>query len=312
MNHPPVSVIVPAYNAEAHLAEALESVLAQSYRPMDVIVVDDGSTDRTAEIVKRFSEVRYVSQQNSGPSAARNRGIALAQADYVAFLDADDVWEPEKLSEQMSVVQEHGNAGLVFADMRHFEECQETQPSMFSKYGLNREFFGDRPLVKDAVAKLVRANFIPTSSVLANKQVVLKAGGFDAQLRKAEDWDLWLRMALLAPVGYSPKVLVKKRVHAINVSHDAEGMNVAAVEVLEKFARDHRAEIATLGIDMTGVLRDAYRNLGYFYIRQSAVGEARVALRRSLSFGFQPRSLLYFLSTLLGRRLVGSLVRARG
>jgi hypothetical protein len=142
--------------------------------------------------------------------------------------------------------------------------------------------------------------------------VVTQAGGFDERFRKAEDWDLWLRMALRAPLFYSSRVLVRKRVHRINVSHDAAGMNAAALEVLEKLGRDHREELIRLGIDMNRTLRDAYRNLGYFYIRQTAVAEARAALWRSLSLGFQLRSLLYFLSTLLGRRFVSSVVRARG
>lgn len=307
-----VSVIVPVYNAEAHIAEALNSVFAQTYRPLEIIVIDDGSTDRTPEIVKSFPEVRYILQHNGGPSVARSRGLAAAQAEYVAFLDADDIWDPTKLSEQIAIMERHPEAGLVFADMRHFDERNEPQPSMFAKYGFTADFFGSESRVKNPVRKLVQANFIPTSSVLARKRVIMQTGGFDEQFRKAEDWDLWLRMALCAPVFYLPKVLMRKRVHQVNVSHDAAGMNVAALAVLEKLGREHRDDLIRLDIDMDAVLRDAYRNLGYFHIRHAAIAEARAALWRSLSLGFQVRSLIYFLSTLLGRRFVSSVVRVRG
>ena len=305
-------MVLPAYNAESHLKEALDSVFAQSYRPIEVVVVDDGSTDATAEIVKGFPDVRYVCQNNRGPSAARNAAIGIAQGALIAFIDADDVWEPAKLNEQVAILCAAPEAGLVFSNMRHFSESGDLQPSMFAKYGLTAEFFGEDRRVLDCVSKLVRTNFIPTSSVVARKDAVVGVGGFDEGIRKAEDWDLWLRIALRSPIVYSAKVLMQKRVHEVNVSRDAEGMNVAALRVLEKLRVEHHELLSKLGVDMTVTLRDGYRNLGYFYIRQMSISKARAALRRSLSLGFQLRSLLYLISTLLGRRFVSSVVRARG
>ena len=310
--NPLVSVVCPAYNCAPFIAPALESVFAQSYCPIEIIVVDDGSTDATSDLVKGYPDVRYIRQANRGPSAARNTGIRAAQGEYVAFLDIDDLWTPEKLSEQVAILNSCPDAGICFADMRLFTDGAGEEPTMFQKYNLTVNYFGDERFVTNAVTKLVTMNFIPTSSVVARKSALLQAGGFDEQFRKAEDWDLWLRVALHHPIIYSPKLLTLKRVHDVNTSRDAEGMNSAALQVLEKLKRDHQALLVTLGIDILPVLRDGYRNLGYFYLRQISLLEAREALWRSLSLGFQPRSLAYFLSTFLGRGLVGSLVRVRG
>ena len=307
-----VTVVCPAYNCARFIKPALESVFAQSYRPIEVIVVDDGSTDSTPELLKSYGEVCYLRQANRGPSAARNSGIRAARGAYVAFLDLDDLWTSEKLSDQVAVLEAYQNAGLCFADMRMFSSngCEEL--TMFQKYRFTTEYFGHESVVDRAVAKLVTMNFIPTSSVVARKTALTQAGGFDEQFRKSEDWDLWLRMALHQPITYSPKVLILKRVHEVNVSRDSEGMNVASLQVLEKLKRNHQDLLDKLGIDIKSVLRDGYRNLGYFYLRRILLAEARHALGQSLSLGFQPRALIYFLSTFLGRGLVGSLVRARG
>jgi glycosyltransferase involved in cell wall biosynthesis len=307
-----VSVVCPAYNCERFIEPALDSVFAQSHRPIEVIVVDDGSTDSTAELVKGYHEVRYLNQTNRGPSAARNCGIRAARGEFVAFLDLDDLWIPEKLAKQVAALESCPEAGLSFSDMRLFDSAGQDRLTMFQKYRLTAEYFGHDSVVDRAVAKLVTVNFIPTSSVLARKSALTQVGGFDEQFRKSEDWDLWLRIALRRPILYTLELLALKRVHDVNTSRDAEGMNVASLQVLEKLRRDHQSYLDQLDVDIHRVLRDAYRNLGYFYLRQILLVEARQALGRSLSHGFQSRALLYFLSTFLGRGLVGSLVRARG
>lgn len=307
-----VSVVCPAYNCASFVEAALESVFAQSYRPIEVIVVDDGSTDATAKRVHGFSEVQYLQQVNQGPSAARNYGVRRARGEFVAFLDLDDLWKPEKLAEQITGLESLPGAGLSFSDMRLFSDAGDDDLTMFQKYRLTQEFFGDGLRVDNAVAKLASRNFIPTSSVVARKSVLTQIGGFDERFRKAEDWDLWLRIALRHPIVYSSKLLTLKRVHDLNVSRDSEGMNAGALQVLEKFQREHQTQLDRLGVDMKDVLRDAYRNLGYFYLRQRSLSEARSALSASLALGFQSRALVYFLSTFLGRSLVGTLVRARG
>jgi glycosyltransferase involved in cell wall biosynthesis len=312
MVQPLVSVVCPAYNCARFIQSALESVFAQIYRPIEIIVVDDGSTDTTPELIQRYREIHYLKQENRGPSAARNLGVRAAHGEYIAFLDLDDLWTPKKLSEQIARLESLPDAGLSFSDMRLFSAAGNDDLTMFQKYRLTKEFFGDDRYVDHAVTKLVSRNFIPTSSVVVRKTVLTQSGGFDERFRKAEDWDLWLRIGLRYPIIYSSIPLVLKRVHDVNVSRDSEGMNVAALKVLEKFRREYQRPLDSLGVDITGVLRDAYRNLGYFYLRQMSLTEARNALSASLALGFHGRALVYFLSTFLGRSLVGTLVRARG
>jgi glycosyltransferase involved in cell wall biosynthesis len=118
---PLVSVVIPAYNAERHIVEALEGVLAQTYRPVEIVVVDDGSTDATAEAVRRFGpRVRFTTQINAGAGAARNRGVAMATGRYIAFLDADDSWPPEKLARQVEILEQNPGCDLVFGQVQQF------------------------------------------------------------------------------------------------------------------------------------------------------------------------------------------------
>jgi len=121
-----VTVVIPAYNAERHIVEALEGVLAQTYRPVEIVVVDDGSTDATAETVRRFGpRVRFTTQINAGAGAARNRGVAMATGRYIAFLDADDSWPPEKLARQVEILEKNPGCDLVFGQVQQFVDGGE-------------------------------------------------------------------------------------------------------------------------------------------------------------------------------------------
>ena len=116
-----VSVVLPVYNCERYLAQAIESVISQNYRPIEIIVVDDGSTDKSAETAKKFGNaIRYNFQQHAGQSVARNKGIDLAQGEFIAFLDADDIWESNKLALQVTAFENSPGVGMVFGFIRHF------------------------------------------------------------------------------------------------------------------------------------------------------------------------------------------------
>lgn len=130
-NRPLISVIIPVYNCERYLAEAVESVLAQTYRPIEVIVVDDGSTDGSADIAKRFgSSVRYTLQPHSGAGAARNRGIAVARGSFLAFLDSDDLWVEDKLTRQMAAFERHPDVDIVSGHVRQFHSPELSEHIM--------------------------------------------------------------------------------------------------------------------------------------------------------------------------------------
>ena len=131
--HPLVSVIIPVYNGGRHLRAALESVFAQTYRPFEVIVVDDGSTDDSSAIAQSFPDVRYIHQQNQGVAAARNRGIDAARGEFFAFLDQDDLWTPEKLKLQIGYLLGHPDLGYTLTQQQFFLEPGETLPPWFRK-----------------------------------------------------------------------------------------------------------------------------------------------------------------------------------
>ncbi|MCC6852372.1 MAG: glycosyltransferase family 2 protein [Rubrivivax sp.] len=195
-----VSAVIPAYNAERHLAACLASVLAQRGPfALEVIVVDDGSADATAEAARRFAGVRCIRQANGGPSAARNAGIAAAAGEFVAFLDADDRWEPGKLARQVTLLRAQPEVGFCSTAARVVDA--------------EGRAVADWPCLADP-ASLPEALFLngaaiagSTSGVMARRTLLLEAGGFDTALRGFEDPDLWMRLAARARYACIPEVL---------------------------------------------------------------------------------------------------------
>ncbi|APZ96397.1 glycosyltransferase family 2 protein [Fuerstiella marisgermanici] len=185
MNRQLVTVVMPAYNAALHIEEAIRSALQQVDCDVEVMVVDDGSTDNTASITQSFDDrVRYVSQSNAGPAAARNLGVSLASHDWIAFLDADDVWEPTKLSCQLQLAQK-SNSPFVYTDARNFGDDHVSEL---------RSSVGGMPR-GDVLEALLLDNFITLSSVLLRRELFQFVGGFRTEYCGTEDWDLWLRIA---------------------------------------------------------------------------------------------------------------------
>lgn len=193
--------MIPVYNSERYLAEAIESVLAQTYRPIEIIVVDDGSTDGSADIAKRFSpSVRYCFQPHSGLSAARNRGLDLAQGSFFAFLDADDLWVKDKLMRQMAVFDSNPNLDIVFG---HIEQ--------FHSPGL------------DEVNKEIRypAKIMPgysAGTMLIRRDAFLRVGPFEARWKVGQFVDWYLRAVEKGLRSFMlPDVVMKRRLHATNM-----------------------------------------------------------------------------------------------
>lgn len=193
-----VSVVIPAYNSRALLRTALESVFAQTYNPVEVIVVDDGSTDGTDEWVRaQYPSIKVVRIPNQGPSGARNQGIQLATGDYVAFLDADDVWHPGKLEAQIGVMERYADVGLVASDW--------TRAGQFGKVP------DPVPVSWITYADMLKLNRFQTSTVLMRKLVLDGLEGFDRRVDGAEDWDLWLRASINTRIGKIDYPLVMYR-----------------------------------------------------------------------------------------------------
>ena len=203
-SRPMVSVVIPAYNCERFLAEAIESVLAQSYRPNEVIVVDDGSTDQSANIARSYKEIQYIYQPNQGLAVTRNRGLAIAQGEFIAFLDADDVWLPNKLKVQVEHLTEHPDVGLNVCRIENFLDPGVSLPPGG----------GDVPLMKEQ---------INLGTMVVRRDVFSRVGAFDPDYRLADDFD-WVARAkdLGIPVKILPDVLMRRRIHETNLSHDMQ------------------------------------------------------------------------------------------
>lgn len=226
-----VDVVIPAHDAAAYLQVTLDSLQQQTLRPRQVIVVDDGSKDDTAGIAERHGAV-CIRQAQAGPGAARNRGVAAATADYVAFLDADDWYALDKLERSIEHLQELG------------AHCVATDAWLVRGDRVERRK-NDRRVVPSVLTMelLLRGNPIVCSSVVATREAVVAAGGFDEdpELIASEDYDLWLRMAQREPIAYLPEPLTFYRLHAGSLSANPRFLR-GVDRILDKVAALHAGE----------------------------------------------------------------------
>ena len=204
---PLVSVVIPAYNAAPFLSGALKSVLAQTYKNYEILVIDDGSTDATAEVIKRLSMVRLLSQRHTGAAAARNRGIGAARGSLVAFLDADDIWMPSKLEKQVAFLQRHPDIGMAICEHTVLEE--DGSERMSDKSVL---FKGD------TVRNIFLHSDVATPTVIVRKEVFNKVGLFDESLSCAEDENLWMRIGMSYRIGLVGEPLAKVIIRSSSTS----------------------------------------------------------------------------------------------
>ena len=217
MANPLVSVIVPNYNYAQYLPQALDSVLAQTYRETEIIVVDDGSTDDSETVVSEYgSLVRFVRQKNQGVSTARNRGVAESKGELIAFIDADDAWLPAKLEKQVQRIVAEPEVGLVHCAVDQVGSAGDSLGSMSEglEGSVSREFLlFQRPVIIAA-----------GSTALVPRKVFEAVGGFDTRLSTSADWDLCYRIALKWKVAFVPDVLVKYRIHSTNMHANIKRM----------------------------------------------------------------------------------------
>ena len=299
---PLVSVVIPAFNAELFIGETIDSVLAQTYPAYEVIVVDDGSSDRTRELVtERFgTRVRLVVQENQGPSAARNAGAAAARGDYLAVIDADDIWLPKKLSGQVEILKQNPDIGFLCGNMVEFDDTSRDEQDHFSKRGLTQEYFGHAVYVKDAFRKLFFKNFISTSTVLMRTSVFRDSGGFDPSFRFSEDYLLWLRISRITCLGYQPDVWTLKRKHSFNLTNDI-GVNVKIrPRVLDQIMKEHSDYIALKNINVSQRYAYAYFQLGRWRLYMDRNPRVSQNFLRSLRYRLSFRTALYFVLTTMG------------
>lgn len=222
---PKVSVIIPTYNSARYLSEAIDSVLAQSFKDFEILVIDDGSTDETQEVLRRYqSRVHCVRQPNSGVAIARNRGIEQSRGHYISFLDADDTWTASKLERQLAALVESKHHRICYSAFTVVR-------SDLTPIGVTRS-----RRQGDALEDLLlRGNVVATpSTVMAERALFIAAGGFDPALSQCADWDMWVRLAALSDFLYLDEPLVNYRQHGGNMSRNAPLLERDSIRVLEK------------------------------------------------------------------------------
>ncbi|MGD7037002.1 glycosyltransferase family 2 protein [Methylotuvimicrobium buryatense] len=223
-----ISVVIPAFNAEAFIHKAIDSVLTQYYSHFELIVVNDGSTDNTEKIIQNYSDtrIRLISQRNGGLSHARNTGIQSSQGNYIAFLDADDYWLPEKLSQQIDFLQKNPDIGFCSTNTR-----VETPDGQF----LND---WQCPVIEySTLHTLFKQNASVAgsgSSVMVRKELQIKAGGFDETLKSLEDIDMWMRYAALSEYRCIPDTLTVITKRPDSMSRNLTTMRENAIKVMKK------------------------------------------------------------------------------
>lgn len=227
VSRPKVSVVIPTYNSEQFIRQTIDSVFNQSYHDFEVIVVDDGSSDRIDRIISSYgSRLTYIRKKNEGISVARNTGIAQAQGEYIAFIDHDDIWLPEKLEEQMALLEDNKAIGLCFSDAYIISEGGER----------SRNLFKICPPHSGIVFKqLLQENFIPVLTVVVKKEVFKKIGLFNPHYKIAEDWDLFLRITKQYPVAFINRPLAEYRVHKRSFSRQRGLICLESIEIINKY-----------------------------------------------------------------------------
>jgi glycosyltransferase involved in cell wall biosynthesis len=272
---PSVSVVIPAFNAASYLPTCLDSVFSQQTEAnMEVIVVDDGSTDGTRECVLAYPPAICLAQSNKGPAAARNVGMERGGGEFVAFLDADDLWPEDKLQRQVELLLRHDDAAMCFGDCRQFGDGVEPAGTLFEQLKNEVASWGSGPYLPKAYERLLTANFITTGSVVVRRDRLMALGGFDARLRLVEDLELWLRVARQAPILWTSEVCLLRRRHADNLSTDQQAMSLAYLGVLARQrTAQSRGEVSP-ALDFTGLMAREYTHMADRALLARRPGEA--------------------------------------
>lgn len=252
-----IDVVIPVFNGEKYIGDAIESVITQTCKPFQIIVIDDGSTDETENIVKSKIDnspipIVYIKKQNGGLSSARNAGIKACSSQYIALLDADDLWEQTKLEKQIAIFQSSKNElGVVYCDYTNIDSLGEHLEN-FCCFKLDTEVKGH------VFEKLLYGNKVASSGsgVLVRKECFDEVGLFDESLPTCEDWDMWLRISRVYDFEYVNEKLVRLRRHNQNMSSDNLKMLIGEILMFNKLAAQDELNI------------DILRNLRYEIVRR--------------------------------------------
>lgn len=278
-----VSIIIPAYNVESYIGVSLRSVIQQTYRNIEILVVDDGSTDTTAQIVSEYMQkdnrIILLSQQNRGLADARNSGLNRATGEYLCIFDSDDIMLPEKIELQVAFLETHEDCDITYSDLYHFiDDTVKIYHHPMSRLG------------EDTYTSLLYGNYINPNVVFFRSSIYERFGGFDQSLRSAEDWDYWLTIAYSgARFMYQPERLTLYRIRTNSLSSDSIMMLKTAIQVLEKQLNRQITLLQKKIIEER--LRYWNKKLYVVYLRKGEYNAAH-AIRESISGN---KSVLIFL-----------------
>jgi len=279
---PRVSVIIPAYNAAVYLPYAIDSVIAQRYPDWEIIIVDDGSTDRTCAVVDSYlpilrDKLQYIYQENRGLPAARNTGIRAARGEFMALLDADDVWLPQRLERGVPVLDADPSIGLVHARVARID----TQGSVTGQLKVEPQYLSGRI----AGNIYTRRAHIVCPTVMFRKNCLERAGWFDERMQATEDRDLWFRIALHYQVAYIDEVLAYYRISPSSMTSNLDRLLHGQLYFVAK----HHGSGAATRIQQLQALGEIYRELGDSLFRGGAVRKAIGNYLRAV--GYNPLSV---------------------
>jgi glycosyltransferase involved in cell wall biosynthesis len=274
---PLVSVVIPTHNAVKYIGEAVQSAISQTYPRMEILVVDDGSTDETEQMLRSLRDrITYIKQANRGPAAARNTAIRQANGELIAFLDSDDVWNPDKVAEQVAHLLARPQCALVHCDLLYRENNSRSLTSSVCDRG---QFVGN------CYRNLFFSNHIVPSTVLMLRDVAVQLGLFDeaCEIQGCEDYDLWMRVARWHDVGYLPHSLTIYRRHEANISRNQLRMARAELLVVQNALRKDPTLVSLIGQDRVDRrLHDLYSFLGYLQWDAGNLAAARSYFRQAL------------------------------
>jgi glycosyltransferase involved in cell wall biosynthesis len=216
-----LSVVIPVYNGAAFIADTVRAALAQTFRDFEIVIVNDGSRDATLEQLAPFGDtIKVISIPNNGVSNARNVGIRASSGEFIAFLDADDLWHPEKLQRQLDAMRKYSDIGFSCSNFAIIDPVSGLPAAHFDQFRRDPELVLDSPLA-DPLAVLIKYNFVGTcSNVMVRRDVLERVGLFDPRYRQTEDYDLWLRCAGETDFLVMSEVLLDKTKHETNLTNN--------------------------------------------------------------------------------------------
>ncbi len=268
---PKISIIIPTYNRVRYIKDAIDSVLAQEYNDYEIIVMDDGSTDKTKESLDAYiksGKIRYFYQENKGISVARNRGINESVGKYLAFLDSDDLWLPDKLKEQVRIF-DSSDVGLVYSYARFLNTVDE-------HFEIKPKF------ISQTFQEMLNCpTQLPTSTVMLRRECINKVGNFDEKLGIFEDLELWIRVAQHYKIKFIDKILAVHRLHGNNTAYDQEKIHLNNITYFE-----NSIKLYPLLVNIKE-LRGNIAHHAYFagreYMRQGKYLMAKTVLKKAIS-----------------------------